>query len=178
LNYGPIKVPAHDGACPILLFDSLPQRNSVTHQAYSTIHVVAALDIIDAIAIADIETTLAAILPDRVLDKARKGLRKAQIELPGIDPLGHGCNNVGAAAESVASQPVLVLRLEPGQDPGPVQKVVNQRIDGDHGPADLGPEDHFLGSAEQQGGQGHGEDLVRDTVNLPHRLEESSSHPS
>ena len=71
------------------------------------------------------------------------------------------CNNVGAAAGPVAGRPVRVVRVEPGQDPGPVQKIVNQRVDGDHAAADLGPEDHFLGSAEQKGGQGHGEDLVR-----------------
>jgi hypothetical protein len=66
------------------------------------------------------------------------------IELPGIDPLGYSCNNVGAAAGPVASRTVLVLRLEPPQDPGPVQKVMNQRVDGDHAAADLGPEGHFL----------------------------------
>ena len=77
---------------------------------------------------------------------------------------------------SVASQPVLVLRLEPGQDPGPVQKVMNQRVDGDHAAANLGPEDHLFGSAEQKAGQGHGEDLVRDTVDLPHRLDQGRRH--
>ena len=57
-----------------------------------------------------------------------------------------------------------------------MQKVVNQRVDGDHAAPDLGPEDHFLGSAEQEGGQGHGEDLVRDTVDLPHRLDQGRRH--
>jgi hypothetical protein len=40
-----------------------------------------------------------------------------------------------------------------------VQKVVNQGVDGDHGAADLVPEDHLLRSADQEGGQSHGEDL-------------------
>jgi hypothetical protein len=151
---GPIKVPAHDGARPILPFDSLPQRNSVTHQPDSTIQVVAALDIIDAIAVADIEPIPGAVLPDRVLDEPGKSLRKRWIELPGVDPLGDGLNDVGAAAGPVASQAVQMVRVEPSQNAGPVQKVVNQRVDGDHAAADLGPEDHFLGSAEQEGGQG------------------------
>ena len=69
---------------------SLPQRDAITHQAYSAIHVVAALDIIDPIAVADIEPTLAAVLPDRVLNEPGKGPRKRRIELPGIDPLGDG----------------------------------------------------------------------------------------
>ena len=81
-------------------FDSLAHHHAITHQAYSTIQVVAALDIINPIAVANIETTLAAVLPDRVLDEPGKGLRKRWIELPGIDPLRYGCNNVGATARA------------------------------------------------------------------------------
>ena len=51
---------------------------------------LAAMGIIDAIAVANIEAALAAVLPDRVLDEPGKGLRKRWIELPGIDPLGYG----------------------------------------------------------------------------------------
>jgi hypothetical protein len=156
--------------------DCLSQDHPITHQADPAIQVVAALDIINAIAVADIEAALAAIPPNCVLDEPGKGLRKRWIELPGIDPLGHVLNDVGAAAESVASQPVLVLRLEPLQDPGPVQKIVHQGVDGDHAAADLGPEDHLFGSAEQKAGQGHGEDLVRDTIDLPHRLDQGRRH--
>src|SRR6202043_818642 len=126
------------------------QRNSVTHQPDPAIQVAAASGVVDAIAVADIEAALAAVAPDRVLDEPGKSLRKRWIELSGIDVLGNDCNDIRAAAESVASQPVLVLRLEPGQDPGPVQKVMNQRVDGDHAAADLGPEDHLFGSAEQK----------------------------
>jgi hypothetical protein len=45
--------------------------------------------------------------------------------LPGIDLFGDGLNNVGAAAGPVASQPISVLRVEPMQDTGAMQKVVN-----------------------------------------------------
>ena len=34
----------------------------------------------------------------------------------------------------------------------------------------------FLECAEQQGRQGHGQDLVRDAVNLPQRLDEGRRH--
>jgi hypothetical protein len=47
------------------------------------------LPIIYAIAVADVETRLGAIAPDRVLNEPRKRLRKPRIELPGIDPLRH-----------------------------------------------------------------------------------------
>ena len=60
------------------------------------------------------------------------------------------CNNVGAATGSVAGRAIRVIGLEPMQDAGAMQKVVNQGVDGDHAAADLGPEDHFLGSAEQK----------------------------
>jgi hypothetical protein len=85
-----------------------------------------------AIAVANIEAALVAILPDRVLDEPGKGLRKRWIELPGIDPLGNALNNVGAAAQPVAGRAIQVVRVEPGQDASAVQKVVTQGVDGDH----------------------------------------------
>ena len=71
----------------------------------------AALDIIDAIAVADIEPIPGAVLPDRVLDEPGKSLRKRWIELPGIDALGDGLNDVGAAAGPVASRPYWCFAL-------------------------------------------------------------------
>ena len=66
------------------------------------VDVRARLAIINPIAVADVEARLRAVPPDRVLDEPRKRLRKLGIELPGIDPLGHGLDNVGAAAILVA----------------------------------------------------------------------------
>src|ERR1700730_17507720 len=96
------------------------------------------------------EAALAAILPDRVLDEPREGLWKARVELPGIDPPGDGLNDKCAATGPVAGHAIQVVRVEPGQDAGPVQKVVHQRVDGDHAAADLDPEDHLFGSAERK----------------------------
>ena len=70
---------------------NLPQRHTTTHSPHSTILITAATRIVDAIAVTDIETALAAIPPDRVLDEPGEGLRKGRIELPGIDPLRDGC---------------------------------------------------------------------------------------
>ena len=58
------------------------------------VDVRARLPIINPIAVADVEARLGAIPPDRVLNEPRKRLRKIGIELPGIDPLGHGLYNV------------------------------------------------------------------------------------
>ena len=66
------------------------------------VDVIARLAIVYAIAVADVEARLRAVPPDRVLNEPRKWLRKAGIELPGIDPLGHDIYNIGAAAGLVA----------------------------------------------------------------------------
>jgi hypothetical protein len=57
------------------------------------IDVHARLAIINPIAVADVKARLGAVPPDRVLDEARKRLRKTGIELPGIDPLCDGIYN-------------------------------------------------------------------------------------
>ena len=104
------------------------------------VDVRARLPIIDPIAVADVEAGLGAVPPDRVLDEPRKRLRKPGIELPGLDPLRHGINNVGAAANLVAGCTIGMVGLEPCQDAGADQKVVHQGVDGDHADADLVPE--------------------------------------
>jgi hypothetical protein len=111
-------------ACPA-------KRNANTHRADSTIHVAAAAAVIDAIAVANVEATLGAIPPDRVLDEPGKGLWKRRIELPRVDPVGHSLNNVSTAAGPVAGRAIRVVRVEPGQDAGPVHQVVHQRVDRD-----------------------------------------------
>jgi hypothetical protein len=40
-------------------------------------------------------------------------IQAAWIELPGIDPLGHGLNNLSAAAGPVAGRTIQVVRVEP-----------------------------------------------------------------
>jgi hypothetical protein len=111
-------------------FAKATQHHAITHEPDPAILVLATTGIINPVAVADIEAVLGAVLPDRVLNEPGKGLRKRWIELPGIDPLGDGLHNVGAAAGKVASQPVQVVRVKPGQNAGPVQKVMNQRVDG------------------------------------------------
>ena len=134
---------------------------------YLTVHVCTRLAIVYAIAVADVEARLRAVSPDCVLNEPRKRLRKAAIELPGIDPLGHDIYNVGAAAGLVAGRPVRMVGLESCQDAGADQKVVHQGVNGDHAGADLVPEVPAFRGGQQDAGQGHGQDLVRNTVDLP-----------
>ena len=77
---------------------SAARKATRSHIRRSAILVLATTAIINAIAVANVEAALAAVCPDRVLDEPGKGLRKRWIELPGIDPLSDGLNNVGAAA--------------------------------------------------------------------------------
>jgi hypothetical protein len=59
----------------------------------------------DVIAIADIKPILVAVPPDRVLDEPWKALRKSRIELPCIDVLRNGSNDLCAAVRPVTSVP-------------------------------------------------------------------------
>ena len=80
---------------------------------------------------------MGAVPPDRMLDEPRKRLRETGIELPGIDLVRHGGDNVGAAASLVAGCTIRVVSIEPCQDAGADQKVVHQGVDGNHAGADL-----------------------------------------
>ena len=59
------------------------------------------------------------------------------------------------------------------QDAGADQKVVHQGVDGNRAGADFVPEVQALRGRQQDAGQGHGQDLVRDAVDLPERSNQS-----
>ena len=88
--------------------------------------VLAPIPVIQPIAVADVEALLAAIQPDRELYEPGEDLREGTVELPGVDLAGNLPDNVGAAAWTVTAGPVWMASLEPAQDPGPVQKIVDQ----------------------------------------------------
>ncbi len=60
--------------------------------------ILAAMPVIEPVAVADIEACLAAIAPDGELHETGKDLRKGAVELPSIDPAGDEMNDVGTAA--------------------------------------------------------------------------------
>jgi hypothetical protein len=68
--------------------------------------VAAAFSIINLIAVANVETLLRAVVPDRVLNEPRKRSWKAAVELRGIDLLGDGFDHFGAAARPVARRAI------------------------------------------------------------------------
>ena len=103
-------------------------------------YIVAAVPIVNPIAIANVEALLGAVAPDRVLNEPRKRPRKLAIELPGIDLLGDRFDDLGAAAWPVARDPVRVVGSEPMKDAGPAQEIVHQRVDRHQGRTDLTPD--------------------------------------
>ena len=127
------------------------QNYTITMTTNLAVDVRTRLAIINSIAVADVEARLGAVPPDRMLDEPRKRLRKIGIELPGIDPLGHGIDNVGAAASLVAGCTVRMVGAESCQDAGADQKVVHQGVDGNHAGADLVPEGQAFRGGQQDG---------------------------
>ncbi len=114
--------------------------------------------------------------PERVLDDPGEDGGEGRIEGAGIDPFGHGLNDVSAAALPVAGRAIGVVGAEPGQDAGAVQKIVNEGIDGDHAGADLVPEPQLFWRSEQERRQGHGQHLVGDAVDFVQRRDNGVPH--
>jgi hypothetical protein len=153
------------------------QSNAITKTANLAIDILAGLPVIDPVAVADVEAELGAVPPDGVLHEPRENGRERRIEGPGVNLLGHQTNNVSAAAWPVAARPIEMVGVEPSQDPGALQKVVHQGVDGDHRGADLPPGLVTPRRRQQDAGQGHGQHLVRHPVDLPQRLDQGGAQP-
>jgi hypothetical protein len=61
------------------------QSHAITVAKQLTVPIVATGIIVDAIAIANVETVAGAVAPDGVLHKAWEGLGEGRIELPRVD---------------------------------------------------------------------------------------------
>ena len=85
--------------------------------------------VVDPIAVADVQAALGAVTPDRALHEPRKRRRENRIELPSIDLRRQQAENAGAPSRLVASVPVRVVGTEAAQNPGPVQEIMDQRVD-------------------------------------------------
>jgi hypothetical protein len=138
--------------------------------------IATAFSVINLIAVADVETLLGAVVPDRVLNKTRKRPWKAPVELPGVDLLGDRFGDFGAAAGPIAGEAIGVIGSEPAQDPGPVQEIVHQRVDRDHAAANLEPPTPITSRAEKQLSQRHRQHFVGNAVDLFQRVKQGRSH--
>ncbi len=127
-------------------------------------YVVATLSIFDPIAVADIEPVLGAVPPNRGLNE------------PSIDGFGNALDDLGAPGRPVAGRAIGMGRIEPAQDTGPDQEIVDQGIDRDHGRANFGPSGPIGSAAEQQARQRDAQHLVRYPVKVPQRPQNGFPH--
>ena len=67
---------------------SRAQRYAIASAMQLAIDIVAAVGIINPVAVADVEPVLGAVPPDRVLHEPREGLRESRVELAGINSHG------------------------------------------------------------------------------------------
>ena len=99
------------------------------------------------------------------------GLNCTSVDLAGDQP----DNDFGAAAWPVTAGAVRMGSLEPGQDPGPVQEIVDQGIDRDQVHADFQPPRANVSGADQNAGHRHGQDLVGNAVDVAQRLDQANA---
>ena len=111
---------------------------------------LARFSVVDAVAVAEIETVGGAKPPNGVLNEPRKIARKVPVKGSGVDPLREVFDEVGTAALGVAASAILVCRATGVENAGSVQKVMNQRIDGNHVRAGLKPSRTIRRCAKQQ----------------------------
>jgi hypothetical protein len=126
------------------------QFDAITAAVQLTVQIFATNLVIDPVAVADIEATLAAVPPDRELHEPGKGLRKLRIERSRVNVVGNALDQVGAAMQSVASRPVGMVSIEPVQDASAMQEIMHERIDNDEPSARLEPHVPPRSSANQQ----------------------------
>jgi hypothetical protein len=89
------------------------QHKPITPAVQPTPHIRAPAAVIDLIAVADIETRLGAVPPNRVLNEPGKHLGKPWIEPAGIDGHSNVNEDVRAATRPVAGRAVQMASREP-----------------------------------------------------------------
>ena len=106
---------------------------------YLAIAVFARFEVVDAVAVADIEAVGGAKPPNGMLNKARKYSWIARVKGSGIDLRRDRMNDVGTAALGIATDAVAVLATAIVENTAAVQKVMDEGIDRDHVLADRKP---------------------------------------
>src|SRR6267154_1903909 len=108
-----------------LFVDLRTEGNTITQIVQATIHILAPLPVIDAIAVANVEAVAGTIPPDCALDEPREHARVLRIEHGHVNLLGNHLQEVGASTRAVPPQAVRVLGAEATQDARPVQEIVH-----------------------------------------------------
>ena len=109
------------------------------------------------------------------MDQARESRRVVGTVATGVDQQGGSPEDVRAAVWPIAFGAVKVPGVEVVQDAGPVQPIVDQRVDYDQLGAGCLPKGIARPSAQQERDERQRQDLVRDAVNMPHRIDDGGS---
>ena len=149
------------------------QDNPIAAAVQPTPHVRASAAIIDLIAVANIETGFGAVPPNRAGNEPGKRLRKPRIKSAGIDGRGNVNKNVSAATWPIARRPIRMASAEPVEDSGSMKEVVDQGIDDNETRPDGEPTGSGSPGPHQQRCQRHADDLVRNPIDMPKRVDES-----
>jgi hypothetical protein len=128
--------------------------------------VLAPVPVIDPVAVANVEALLAAIPPNGELHEAGEEGRERWIERTCVDLAGNAGNDIDTATWPVAADAIRMDGLEPSQDPGSVQEIVDQGIDSDQLHADFQPLGANVSGADQNAGEADSEHLVRDAIDI------------
>jgi hypothetical protein len=157
-----------------LLCEIIPlfHRFTATFTEDLAIAVFTRLAVIDAIAVANVKAVSGAKAPNRVLHEPRKHPRKPRVKGASVDLGGGRPNDLGAAAFAIAADAIAMGSATILNDAGAMQKVMDQGVDGDHAFAGLEPMRPTIRGPKQQPGEGHGEDLVGDPVDIPQRADQ------
>jgi hypothetical protein len=134
-----------------LLCEIIPlfQRFTATFTEDLAIAVFTRLAVIDAIAVANVKVVSGAKAPNRVLHEPRKHPRKPRVKGASVDLGGDRPNDLGAAAVDIAADAIGVGGTTVVKDTGPMQKVMDQGVDGDHAFAGLEPVRAVIRSTNQ-----------------------------
>ena len=131
------------------------QRKPIAGSESGAKSLLAADQVVDAVAVADTPAVSGAKTPDAVLDHSRKARRKGRIEFARVDALGERGDDLGTAARSVAGWPVVMLGVQALKTAGSSEEGVNERVYGDEARSCRGPALAFRIAAKQQLGENH-----------------------
>ena len=129
--------------------------------------VVARRIVVDTIAIAHIEAIHGAIPPDRALHEPRKRRREGRVELSSINVGRELIYDASAPSRLIATGSVRVVGTKPPQDPGSVQEIMDEGVDGDERRADFEPQRLSVPGAQQQARHCYRQHLVSHAVDVP-----------
>jgi hypothetical protein len=131
------------------------QSYAITAAKELAMRVVATGVVVDAVTVANVETVLGAIPPDRALHEPWKRRREGGIELASVNVRREQLENTGASSRLIAPVPVRMVGAQPLQDPSSVQEIMDEGVDSHERRAHFEPQWASVAGAQEQRRQRH-----------------------